>query len=341
MKAATCRSYGSPHVLQIEDLPQPLPRRNEVLVEVRASTVTSGDVRLRACTGAGIFWVPLRLVFGVLRPRNPITGMEFAGVVAEVGAQVTKFRVGDKVFGMKIGGANADYLTIRETGAIVTKPEELSFEEAAALPFGALSAFAFLCDFARLQSGQKILVHGASGAVGVFAVQLAKHFGAHVSGVCSTANVDLVKILGADVVIDYTTTDFTKGSELYDIILDTVGGTSFSRIQHVLTPNGRHVFMVQKLPQLLQALWTSMRRGKRVIVGMSGDSQSDLLVIKKLIQAGTITPVIDRIFDLSEIADAHAYVDTGRKRGAIIVTVGRNRAGYAGVRLGTGQFSRC
>jgi NADPH:quinone reductase-like Zn-dependent oxidoreductase len=323
MLAVTCRRYGAPDVLKIEEVARPTLKADEVLVRVRASSVTSGDVRMRAFTGAGIFWLPMRLLFGVLRPRNPITGMEFAGTIAAVGQDTTGFRVGDAVFGMKIGGANAELVAVRDAGAIVAKPEGLTFEEAAVVPFGALSALAFLRDFVQVKPGQKILIHGASGAVGVFAVQLAKHFGAHVTGVCSTANLELVTSLGADQVIDYSKDDFTQTENVYDAILDTVGGTSFSRSKRVLAPYGRHVFAVQTLTQLLQALWTSMRRGKRVIVGFSGgESKEDLLLIKGLIETGRIRPVLDRTYRLPDIVDAHRYVDTGRKRGGVAISIG-------------------
>ena len=322
MRAVTCREYGPPDVLQIEDVERPVPKVNEVLVAVHSTSVTSGDARMRAFKGAGIFWLPMRLIFGVLRPRNPITGMEFSGRVAEVGKDVTTFRVGDPVFGMKIGGTNAEYVAVRETAAIALKPAALGFEEAAVTPFGALSALDFVRDFAKLKRGEKILIHGASGAVGVFAVQLAKRMGATVTAVCSSANVGLVKALGADTVIDYTTIDFTQAPEVYDVILDTVGGTSFSRSKRVLAPNGRHVFVVQDWPQLLQALWTSMRPGKRVICGFSGgDSTADLAQIAGLIEQGIIRPVADRTFQLDAIVDAHRYVDTGRKRGGVVVSV--------------------
>lgn len=323
MLAVTCRRYGPPEVLTIEEVARPAPKDDEVVVRVIASSVTSGDVRMRAFTGAGIFWLPMRLLFGVLRPRNPIAGMEFAGTIAAVGQGATAFRVGDAVFGMKIGGANAEFLAARESGAIAPKPDGLTFEEAAVVPFGALSALEFLRNFVQIEPGQKILIHGASGAVGVFAVQLAKHFGAHVTGVCSKANAELVTSLGADQVIDYSKDDFTEGENVYDAILDTVGGTSFSRSKRVLAPYGRHVFIVQTLTQLLQALWTSMRRGKRVIVGFSGgDSKEDLLLIKGLIETGRIRPVLDRTYRLPDIVDAHRYVDTGRKRGGVAIAIG-------------------
>lgn len=322
MRAATCRHYGSPDVIRIEDVERPMPKADEVLVAVHSTSVTSGDARMRSFKGAGIFWLPMRLIFGVLRPRNPFSGMEFSGRIAEIGKDVTTFRVGDSVFGMKIGGANAEYVAVRETAAIASKPDSLGFSDAAVAPFGALSALAFLRDFAKLKAGERILIHGASGAVGVFAVQLAKHMGAIVTGVCSGANVELVRSLGADDVVDYTTTDFTQRHSAYDVILDTVGGTSFSRSKRVLAPNGRHVFVVQDWPQLLQAMWTSLRPGKRVICGMSGgDSQADIVEIAGLIERGVIKPVVDRIVALDAIADAHRYVETGRKRGGVVVAV--------------------
>lgn len=322
MRAVTCRRYGSPDVLKVEEVERPTPAANEVLVAVHSSSVTSGDARMRSFKGAGIFWLPMRLIFGVLRPRDPIWGMEFSGEVVEIGKDVTAFRVGDSVFGMKIGGANAEYVAVRESAAIAIRPGALNFAEAAVTPFGALSALDFLRDFAKLTRGERILIHGASGAVGVFAVQLAKHMGATVTGVCSTANVELVKSLGADTVIDYSVTDFTQGSGAYDVILDTVGGTSFSRSKRVLSANGRHVFIVQDWPQLLQALWTSMRPGKRVICGFSGgDSKVDLEEISRLIEERTIRPVIDRSFELDEIVDAHRYVETGRKKGGVVVSL--------------------
>ena len=326
VEAATCRAYGPADGLVVEELPQPWPRADEILVRVHASTVTSGDVRLRAFSGAGIFWLPMRLAFGVLRPRNPVTGMEFSGRVAAVGQRVTTFSVGDAVFGLKIGGANAAYLVLPEAGAIAAKPEGLSFEQAAAVPFGALAALCFVRDLARLKPGQKVLIHGASGAVGVFAVQLARHLGAHVTGVCSRANVGLVKSLGAEVVIDYQAVDFTKGAERYDVILDTVGGTRFSRSRRVLTPRGKQIFVVHGLPHLLQAIWTSLRGGQRVIIGISRDTREDLQFIRGLLASGKIRPVIDRYFGLSDIADAHRYVETGRKRGAVVIDLHRDQA---------------
>lgn len=323
MLAVTCRRYGPPEVLKIEEVERPVPKAGEVLVRVHASSVTSGDVRMRSFADAGVFWLPMRLMFGVRRPRNPAKGMEFAGTIAAVGGGTTGFREGEAVFGMKIYGANAEFVAVREAGAIAAKPVGLTCKEAAVIPFGASSALAFLRDFVKIKPGNRILINGASGAVGVFAVQLAKYFGAHVTGVCSTANLELVTSLGADQVIDYSKTDFTKGDAIYDAILDTVGGTSFSRSKRVLAPNGRHVFAALGMTQLLQALWTSMRRGKRVVVGFSGgNSKDDLLLIKRLVESHRVRPIIDRVYRLDEIVEAHRYVDTGRKRGGVVVSVG-------------------
>jgi NADPH:quinone reductase-like Zn-dependent oxidoreductase len=218
--------------------------------------------------------------------------------------------------------ANAEYVVIPESGAIVAKPESLSFAHAAATPFGALAALTFLRDVGRVKPGQRVLIYGASGAVGVFAVQLAKHFGAEVTAVCSTRNAQLVKSLGADAVIDYSTTNFLEVPGIYDVILDTVGGTSFSHCRSILAPNGRHVFLVQGLRELVQAIWTSLRAGKRVIAGVtSRDSKDNLLFVSHLAERGVVRPVIDRRYDLNEIGAAHQYVETGRKRGAVVIDV--------------------
>lgn len=322
MKAVTCRRYGPPDTIKIEELEKPVPKANEVLVNVYASTVTSGDAKLRGSRGAGIFWLPMRLLFGFRGLRKPVLGMEFAGRIVAVGSDVNEFGMDDMVFGMKLGGANAEFVAVPETAAIALKPDALSFEQAAAVPFGALSALVFLRKFAKLQAGQKILINGASGSVGVFAVQLAKEIGAHVTAVCSAKNINLVQSLGADRVIDYTVTDFTDDSIEYDAIFDTVGNTSFFKCRRVLTKNGRHVFLVHQLPQILLALGTALLPGKRAICGINmSESRADLMQIKELIEAGRIRPVIDITYPLRKIVEAHHYVDTGRKRGAVVVSV--------------------
>lgn len=322
MKAATYRAYGPPEVLRIEEMARPTPKAGEVLVRVRASSVTSGDARIRGFKEPGIFWLPLRLMLGLFAPRNPVAGMEFAGEIESIGKSVIQFRAGERVFGMTwLHGANAEFTTIPADALIATKPDKLTDAEAAAIPFGALSALVFLRDLGRVQSGQKVLVYGASGSVGVFAVQLAKHLGAEVTGVCSTTNVAMVKSLGADTVIDYKKEDFTKLGETYDLIFDTVGATSFSQCKRALAPEGRHRFLNGGLTQIVQALWTSMRRGKRVVFGVPNNTRDDLLVIKGLIEDGKIMPVIDRTYNLHQIVEAHRYVDSGRKKGSVIITM--------------------
>jgi len=319
MRAVTCRRYGPPKVLRIEDVERPTPADHEVRVRVHATTVTSGDAKIRGFRGAGVFWLPMRLMLGLFRPRNPVPGMEFAGRIDAVGRDVTHFRPGDPVFGIALRGAHAEYLTIAESDAILRRPAGLTDAEAAALPFGALSALVFLRDMARVRPGERVLVQGASGGVGVFAVQLARHFGAHVTGVCSTANMELVRSLGADAVVDYTTTDFTAGAARYDLILDTVGVTSFSRSRRVLTPQGRHVFLVFGVRPMGQMLWTWLRGGQRVICGMSRETKADLAIIAGLVAAGVLRPVIERSYDLQDVGEAHRHVDGGHKRGSVVM----------------------
>ncbi|CAH0248451.1 NAD(P)-dependent alcohol dehydrogenase [Roseomonas sp. CECT 9278] len=322
MKAAIRRRYGPPEVLELAEVATPAPGPHEVRVRVAASSVTSGDARLRGCTDAGIFWLPIRLIFGLRRPRRPIAGMEFAGRVDAIGPGVTRLRPGDAVFGMTSGsGANAEYLTIREDAAIAAMPARLSAAEAAAVPFGALSALEFLRDVARLREGERILVHGASGGVGVFAVQLARHFGAHVTAVCSAANAALVRGLGAHDVIDYAAADFTAGNATYDVILDVVGGTDPARCRRVLAPGGRHVFVAFGLREMLWMLGTWLGGGRRVVCGTSGARRQDLDWIAERLGSGALRPVIDRRFGLADIIAAHRHVETGRKRGSVVIEV--------------------
>ncbi|ATC25355.1 NAD(P)-dependent alcohol dehydrogenase [Caulobacter vibrioides] len=322
MKAVTCRRYGSPDVLAIETLERPKPRRDEVLVRVANSTVTSGDTRLRGFRGPLLFWLPLRLAFGVFRPRQPITGMEFAGDVVGLGSAVKGLRPGDRVFGMKLGGANAEYVTVKATAALARCPDRLSDDQCAATPFGALSALTFVRDTAELRPGERILIYGASGAVGVFAIQLAKILGAHVTAVCSARNLQMVLDLGADRALDYAAPDFRLEAEAYDVILDTVGATRFSQCRHALGPTGRHVFAEVDGGRLLQSLWTSFCSGPRVLCGFSaGDSPEDMSLIARHLDRGVLRPVIDRRYTMAQIIEAHRYVELGRKRGAVVIRV--------------------
>jgi NADPH:quinone reductase-like Zn-dependent oxidoreductase len=304
---------------------KPAPKDNEILIKVHAATVTAVDVNARGFTFVppGFGLLP-RFIFGLRQPKKTILGTELAGEVEAVGKDVTLFKTGDPVFGIgsTVLGAYAEYACRPETGALAIKPANLSYEEAAALPYGAGTALYFLRDMARLQRGQKVLVNGASGGVGVYAVQLAKYYGAEVTGVCSTANVELVRSLGADKVIDYTKQDFTQNGETYDIIVDmVVGKTSFARCKSSLVSKGLYLAVAGGLKEMIQMPWTSITGGKKVLAGMPPERKEELILIKELVEAGKIKPVIDRCYPLAQAAEAHRYVDTGRKKGCVVITI--------------------
>ncbi|MEO3475794.1 NAD(P)-dependent alcohol dehydrogenase [Roseomonas sp. CAU 1739] len=319
MKAAIHRRYGPPEVLRIEEVPPPPVGRRDIRVRVHASTVTSGDARLRSLRASAIFRLPIRLAFGLRGPRQPIPGMEFAGEVEAVGAEVTRFRPGQAVFGIMLRGANAEYLTIREDAAVLPIPAGLTFAEAAAVPFGALAALAFLRDVARLATGERVLVVGAAGGVGVFAVQIAKHLGAHVTGLCSAANAELVRSLGADAVIDRSAGPRGAAAQTYDVILDTIGATRFAEWRPFLAPRGRHVFLSFGVREMMQMAMTTLRRGPRVLCGFSGNDPKDFARVAAMLEAGVIRPVIGRRYRLDDIVEAHREVDGGGKRGSMVV----------------------
>ena len=324
MKAIVCTRYGPPDVLQLEEVPKPVPADDEVLIRNHASTVNAGDYRVRAFDVPAEFWLPARIGFGILRPRNRIAGSEFAGEIEAVGKGVTRFKQGDRVFGIIDGngfGAYAEYLCRPEVSTLALMPSNMSFEAAAAVPFGALTALHFLRDKARLQPGQKVLVYGASGGVGTAAVQLARYFGAHVSGVCSTANLELVKSLGAETVFDYTREDFTASEETYDIIFDTVGKTSFAHCRPSLKEQGVYLATVFRLPDLAQMLWTSLVGGRRILCSVAPDGMDDLPLLGELVEAGKFRAVIDRRYPLEQAAEAHRYAEQGHKRGNVVITV--------------------
>jgi NADPH:quinone reductase-like Zn-dependent oxidoreductase len=319
MKAIVCTKYGPPDVLQLKEVEKPTPKDNEVLIRIHATTVTSGDVRMRSFTWAPWFWLPARIMFGVRRPRRTIPGNELAGEIEAVGTDITQFRVGDQVYGIiwnvSFGGANAEYICLPEN-EVAIKPANMTYEEAAAAPIGGLTALVLLRK-GNIQRGQKVLIVGASGSVGTFAVQLAKYFEAEVTGVCSTSNIEMVKSLGADKVIDYTKEDFAKSGQTYDIIFDAVMKTSFSRCKNSLTPRG--VFISVDWP-LLQALWTSMVGGRRVVLGIANRIE-DLIFLRELIEEGKVKSVIDRCYPLVQTAEAHRYVETAHKKGNVVITV--------------------
>ncbi len=322
MKAATYRKYGSPDVIEVSELPKPVPGERELLVRVRATTVTSGDWRARSLQLPDGFGALGRLVFGFSGPRQPVLGTELSGTVEAVGSAVTAFKVGDDVFAYTGAGmgCHVEYKCLREDGAVALKPSRLSFEEAAGLCFGGTTALDF---FRRggLQKGEKVLINGASGGVGTAAVQLAKHFGATVTAVCSGANFDLMRSLGADHVIDYTREDFTQNGERYDVIVDTAGTAPFSRSRGSLTKSGRLLLVLGGLADLLKSPWVSLTSSQRVVAGPSKVRPDDLRLLAKLAEGGEFKPVIDRRYAFDQIADAHRHVDAGHKRGNVVVTV--------------------
>lgn len=326
MKAMIYRQYGGPEVVTLAEVPKPSPKPDEILIRIMATTVTSGDWRARSLKMPAGFGLLGRLVFGILRPRQPILGGELAGVVEAIGAKVTRFKVGDEVIAFPGGsfGSHAEFRCMPEDGRVAIKPTNLSFEEAASLSFGSTTALPFLRDKAKVRQGERVLIVGASGAVGAAAVQIAKHFGAHVTGVTSTGNVDLVRSLGADEVIDYTRVDFARIGEAWDIILDTTATVPYERCANALKAGGRLVVVNGTFAQALGLGRPPKTSGRRMIGGVAPLSASDLRDIADLASSGALKPVIDRVYSLEDAAEAHAYVDTGRKRGSVVLTVAGN-----------------
>jgi NADPH:quinone reductase-like Zn-dependent oxidoreductase len=319
MKAVVHAHYGAPEVLQVREIATPVPRDDEVLIRVHATTVTTAECLMRKGQPT---WG--RIILGLRAPRKrfSILGTELAGEIVAVGSAVRRFRPGDQVFGFTGFGlrAHAEYVCMAEKGSLALKPASMTYEEAAASVDGASTALFFLRDKAHIQPGQKVLINGASGSIGTYAVQLAKYFRAHVTGVCGPTNLELVKSLGADRVIDYTREDFTANGELYDIIFDTVGKSSFARCKGALTEHGCYL-PTTGLKNIFLKLWTSLSGGKKVISGMSVDKNEALVFLRDLIEAGKLKPIIDRRYPLEQIAEAHRYVDKGHKKGNVVITV--------------------
>jgi len=317
MKAAVYFQYGTPQVLRIEYVEKPTPKGNEILIRVKATAVNSGDWRLRKAEPFAV-----RFIFGLFKPKIKILGSVFSGVVESVGKNVKLFKVDDFVFGhtdMSFG-SYAEYKCLPENGSIALKPANISHNEAAVIPFGGVTALHFIKK-ATIKPGQKVLVVGASGAVGSAAVQLAKSFGANVTGVCSTANIALVKSIGADKVIDYTKEDFTRNGETYDVIFDAVKTISVSGSLKSLNRNGIMILSAAGISETLHGLWISRTNKKKVLTGVISHTAADIIYLKELIEKDKFKPVIDRTYMLEQIAEAHAYVEKGHKKGNVAIEV--------------------
>jgi NADPH:quinone reductase-like Zn-dependent oxidoreductase len=324
VKAVVYTKYGPPEVLKLAEVEKPTPKDHEVRIKVFATSVTKYDCWARSSTAPPGFWLMSRMGSGFREPKQPILGTELAGEIEAVGTEVTRIKVGDQVFAFSANlGAYAEYMCLPE-GAVGIIPANMTYEEAAAVPQGALTALYFLRK-GNIQTGQKVLIFGASGGVGGYAVQLAKHhFGAEVTGVCSTSKIEYVKSLGADQVIDYTKEDFTKNGQTYDVIFDTVGKSSVLRSKRSLKKEGFYLFTTFGIPKLFSFLWLSLTSSHKVIMGLVEESSEELTFLKELIEEGKIRPVIDRRFPLEQAAEAHRYVESGRKMGHVVITVEHN-----------------
>ncbi|AGE75752.1 MULTISPECIES: NAD(P)-dependent alcohol dehydrogenase [Bacillus] len=299
MKAIICTKYGPPNVLQLQNVEKPKPKKNEVLVKIHATSVSTGDCRIRGFNSPLLFWIPMRIILGFRKPRKPILGVELSGEIEDIGTDVTQFKKGDQVFALtelNLGGY-AEYTCVHESGLIALKPTNVTYEEAAVIPFGGTSALHFLRK-GQIKKGQRVLIYGASGSVGTAAIQLAKYFGATVTAICSSSNFDLVTTLGADNVIDYMKEDFTKRGEHYDIIFDAVGKYKKSLCTDALMPNGKYVSVNGMMAKV---------------------SKEDMNLLKQLAETEKLKPVIDRTYRLEEIAEAHIYVEKGHKKGNVSI----------------------
>ncbi|EOQ21701.1 NAD(P)-dependent alcohol dehydrogenase [Bacillus cereus] len=299
MKAIICTKYGPPNVLQLQNVEKPKPKKNEVLVKIHATSVSTGDCRIRGFNSPLLFWIPMRIILGFRKPRKPILGVELSGEIEDIGTDVTQFKKGDQVFALtelNLGGY-AEYTCVHESGLIALKPTNVTYEEAAVIPFGGTSALHFLRK-GQIKKGQRVLIYGASGSVGTAAVQLAKYFGATVTAICSSSNFELVTALGADNVIDYMKEDFTKRGEHYDIIFDAVGKYKKSLCTDALVPNGKYVSVNRMMAKV---------------------SKEDMNLLKQLAETEKLKPVIDRTYRLEEIAEAHIYVEKGHKKGNVSI----------------------
>jgi len=318
MKAIVHDVYGSPDVLELRDIPIPVPKAKEILIKVHATTATTAEGGMRRGEPA---WG--RLILGMREPKRKVLGLEVAGEVVSVGSAVTRFKVGERVFGFTGFGCGgyAQYVVVPESASVIEMPKGVSFDEAVGLVDGSTTALHFLRDRGRIQPGQKVLIHGASGSIGTAAVQLARFFGAEVTGVCSTRNLELVKSLGAHHVVDYTKEDFTQAEDAYDIIFDVVGKSSFAACKAALKDGGRYLITVMGFAAIAQTLWTALFGRKKVIFSMSIEKVEGLQFIKGLVEAGKLRPVVESRYPMARMREAHQLVDTGHKRGSVVISV--------------------
>ncbi|OGO38076.1 MAG: NADPH:quinone oxidoreductase [Chloroflexi bacterium RBG_16_57_11] len=326
MKAIIYTQYGPPEVLKLAEVEKPTPKDHEVLVKVSVTTVTVADSRVRGFRVPPSYWLPARIALGIRKPKNAILGAELAGEIETVGKDAKRFKKGDQVFASTFehgSGAYAEYICLSEDGLLAIRSAKLTPEEAATLPIGGRTALYFL-RAAKIQPGQKVLIYGASGSIGTFAVQLAKYFGAEVTGVCSTTNLALVKSLGADKVIDYTQEDFSENGETYDVVFDTVGKASYSGCLKALKEDGTYLQAVGAPGIALRMKWSSLISSKTLVGGGPPPKSEDLVFLKELVEAGRLKPVIDRCYPLEQIVEAHRYVDKGHKKGNVVITVGQD-----------------
>lgn len=322
MKAVICSKYGTPEVLQIAEVEKPIPKNSELLVKIKATTVTVADIRVRSFTIPIAFWVPARFILGILKPKKPILGVELSGEIEITGRDVRKFKKGDKIFAaaLKQFGAYAEYICLPESGAVALMPQNATYEEAAAVPIGARTALHYLKK-AEIKPGQKILIYGASGSVGTYTAQLAKFFGAEVTCICSGSNFEMIESLGVDRVIDYTNENWTHNLEMYDIIFVAVDKFSFSISNRYLKNEG--IFInISKPVKSFSMFWTSLTSKKKIFVGESSPETAESLnFLKGLVESGKLKPIIDRKYTLDEIIEAHRYVDKGHKKGNVVITI--------------------
>ena len=318
MKAIAWTKYGDPDVLKLKEFKNPVPKNSEVLIKIHASTVTTGDVRLREIKVPRGFRFLTRLAFGLTKPRKKILGMDFSGVIESVGDDVTLFEKGDTVYGTTGAklGANAEYICLPQKAAFIRRPNNVTHEQAVAVVFGGMTAIHFLRDSVKIQRGQKVLINGASGAVGVAAIQIAKFFGAEITGICSTSNIKLIESIGANIAIDYTNEDVSQNNQKYDVILDAVGNFSLAQFKNSLTEEGRLILINADLLTILSSIFQS-----KLICGVAAESKEALEFLRERVEAGEFRAVIDKIYPLEQTAEAHRYVDTGRKKGNIVIVM--------------------